>query len=125
MYGGDCGCNKMTGGGVNPIPYNTYQNDPQYSLQSTRMLPNMMGGKRKSKKHRKSKRRDRKSKKHRKSKKRVRRMRGGTAFFTPSYFETPSVGSVVGGLASVNVFGGKDIPSLNPDNSAFQLRPII
>ena len=47
--GGKCGCSSsfFTGGNAShaPYPLNAYDNDPQRTLVSTRIMPNMKGGK--------------------------------------------------------------------------------
>ena len=48
--GGKCGCSSsfFSGGNASHVPYpsNTFENDPQRALISTRIMPNMKGGKR-------------------------------------------------------------------------------
>ena len=63
--GGKCNCSSsfFTGGNANQFPYplNTFDNDPRYSIQSTRMMPHTTGGKSIRKRNRSHKKRQRKS----------------------------------------------------------------
>lgn len=99
--GGKCSCNSsfFTGGSPNlaPYPLNTYENDPRDSIQSTRIMPNMVGGK--------SKRISRTSRKYRQSRK---KMNGGaTSNVITNGYSVP--GAALGGnILAGNSFDGSN-----------------
>lgn len=98
LKGGKCNCSSsfFTGGNANlsPYPLNTFDNDPRDSIQSTRMMLTIKGGKSKRQRNRSHKRHQRKS------------MKGGS---TPNVIANGfSVsGAVLGGnILAGNTFNG-------------------
>ena len=109
--GGKCGCSSsfFSGGNANlaPYPLNTFDNDPQRDLVSTRIMQNMKGGKRHLRKMNTRKRHQ-----HRK-------MKGGFAsvlYGTDPLLRNPiSAGlSVQGVINSSNIFTGNHVSNSGP-----------
>jgi hypothetical protein len=108
--GGKCGCSSsfFTGGNANnaPYPLNTFENDPQRGLVSTRIMSNIKGGKRRLHKMNTRKRHNRK-------------MKGGFASVmtgTDAALRNPiSAGlSMQGAVAGANILGGNQVSYAGP-----------
>jgi hypothetical protein len=108
--GGKCGCSSsfFTGGNANnaPYPLNTFENDPQRGLVSTRIMSNIKGGKRRLHKMNTRKRHNRK-------------MKGGFASVmtgTDAALRNPiSAGlSMQGAVAGANILGGNRVSYAGP-----------
>jgi len=104
--GGKCGCSSsfFSGGNAShaPYPLNTFDNDPQRALVSTRIMPNMQGGKRHLRKMNTRKRHQQ------------RKMKGGFAQVltgTDAALRNPiSAGlSMQGVINSSNIFTGNQV----------------
>jgi hypothetical protein len=109
--GGKCGCSSsfFSGGNANlaPYPLNTFDNDPQRALVSTRIMPNMQGGKRHLRKMNTRKRQQQ------------RKMKGGFAQVmtgTDVSLRNPiSSGlSMQGVINSSNIFTGNQVSYASP-----------
>lgn len=108
--GGKCGCSSsfFSGGNAShaPYPLNTFENDPQRTLVSTRIMPNMKGGK--SKLHKMNTR-----------KRHNRKMKGGFASVmtgTDASLRNPiSAGlSVQGVITGANIMTGNHVSNAGP-----------
>ena len=109
--GGKCGCSSsfFSGGNAShaPYPLNTFENDPQWDLVSTRIMPNMKGGKRQLRKMNTRKRHQQ------------RKMKGGFASVmtgTDAALRNPiSAGlSMQGVVNSSNIFTGNQVSNAGP-----------
>jgi hypothetical protein len=109
--GGKCGCSSsfFSGGNAShaPYPLNTFENDPQRALVSTRIMPNMKGGKRQLRKMNTRKRHQQ------------RKMKGGFASVmtgTDVSLRNPiSSGlSLQGALTGANILGGNQVSYAGP-----------
>jgi hypothetical protein len=109
--GGKCGCSSsfFSGGNAShaPYPLNTFENDPQRDLVSTRIMPNMKGGKRQLRKMNTRKRHQQ------------RKMKGGFASVmtgTDVSLRNPiSSGlSLQGALTGANILGGNQVSYAGP-----------
>ena len=109
--GGKCGCSSsfFSGGNANlaPYPLNAYENDPQRTLVSTRIMPNMKGGKRQLHKMNTRKRHQQ------------RKMKGGFASVmtgTDAALRNPiSAGlSVQGVITGSNILSGNQVSNAGP-----------
>jgi hypothetical protein len=109
--GGKCGCSSsfFSGGNASHVPYplNTFENDPQRALVSTRIMPNMKGGKRQLRKMNTRKRHQQ------------RKMKGGFASVmtgTDVSLRNPiSSGlSLQGALTGANILGGNQVSYAGP-----------
>jgi hypothetical protein len=109
--GGKCGCSSsfFSGGNAShaPYPLNTFENDPQRALVSTRIMPNMKGGKRQLRKMNTRKRHQQ------------RKMKGGFASVmtgTDVSLRNPiSAGlSMQGVINSSNIFTGNQVSYASP-----------
>ena len=109
--GGKCGCSSsfFSGGNANhaSYPLNAYENDPQRTLVSTRIMPNMKGGKRQLHKMNTRKRHQQ------------RKMKGGFASVmtgTDAALRNPiSAGlSVQGVITGSNILSGNQVSNAGP-----------
>jgi len=109
--GGKCGCSSsfFSGGNAShaPYPLNTFENDPQRALVSTRIMPNMKGGKRHLRKMNTRKRHQQ------------RKMKGGFASVmtgTDVSLRNPiSSGlSLQGAVTAANILGGNQVSYASP-----------
>lgn len=109
--GGKCGCSSsfFSGGNAShaPYPLNTFENDPQRALVSTRIMPNMKGGKRQLRKMNTRKRHQQ------------RKMKGGFASVmtgTDVSLRNPiSAGlSVQGAVNGANILSGNPVSYAGP-----------
>ena len=109
--GGKCGCSSsfFSGGNANlaPYPLNTFDDDPQRALVSTRIMQNMKGGKRHLRKMNTRKRHQQ------------RKMKGGFASVmtgTDAALRNPiSAGlSLQGVINSSNILGGNPVSNAGP-----------
>jgi hypothetical protein len=109
--GGKCGCSSsfFSGGNAShaPYPLNTFENDHQRGLVSTRIMPNMKGGKRQLRKMNTRKRHQQ------------RKMKGGFASVmtgTDVSLRNPiSSGlSLQGALTGANILGGNQVSYAGP-----------
>jgi hypothetical protein len=109
--GGKCGCSSsfFSGGNAShaPYPVNTFENDPQRGLVSTRIMPNMKGGKRQLRKMNTRKRHQQ------------RKMKGGfVAVMTGTDFSLrnpiSSGLSLQGALTGANILAGNQVSNTGP-----------
>ena len=112
--GGKCGCSSsfFTGGNANhaPYPLNAYENDPQRTLVSTRIMQNIKGGKRRLQKMNTRKRHQQ------------RKMKGGVAQVmtgTDAALRNPiSAGlSMQGTVIGSNILAGNQVSNASPYTS--------
>ena len=111
LKGGKCGCSSsfFSGGNAShePYPLNAYDNDPQRALVSTRIMPNMKGGKKYLRKMNTRKRHQQ------------RKMKGGFVSVmtgTDTALRNPiSAGlSVQGAINSANILTGNQVSNAGP-----------
>ncbi len=112
--GGKCGCSSsfFTGGNANhaPYPLNAYENDPQRTLVSTRIMQNIKGGKRRLQKMNTRKRHQQ------------RKMKGGVVSVmtgTDAALRNPiSAGlSLQGAIGGANILSGNQVSNASPYTS--------
>ena len=112
--GGKCGCSSsfFSGGNANhaPYPLNAYENDPQRTLVSTRIMQNIKGGKRRLQKMNTRKRHQQ------------RKMKGGFAQVmtgTDAALRNPiSAGlSLQGAIGGANILSGNQVSNASPYTS--------
>jgi hypothetical protein len=112
--GGKCGCSSsfFTGGNANhaPYPLNAYENDPQRTLVSTRIMQNIKGGKRRLQKMNTRKRHQQ------------RKMEGGFVSVmtgTDAALRNPiSAGlSLQGAIGGANILSGNQVSNASPYTS--------